>query len=956
MIKVLPPKTAEEVMAREKERKTRTTFLMALPEDHLAKFHKMAYAKEMFQTLLSQLEIHGAGVSQEDANQKFLRSLPFSWSQEALIMRTKPGLDTLSFDDLNNNLRVIERDVKGPTASSSNTQNVAFVSADNTSSTNDVSTAYSVSSPSVSKLQKEGSSSYNDEVIHSFFSNQSSAPQLDYNDLEQINDDDIEEMDLKWQGHFARDCRAKGNQDSRRKDVRKSDSGFLIGYSLNSKALRVYNSKTKRVEENLHVNFLDNKPNVTGKRHAWMFDLDYQTNSMNYEPVSVENQANKSAGPKEANNSVGTQANDDQAANSKEIDLHEEHFVLPIWFAYSTTVKSSGDKIEKNTDFKSREKPNANTSSTNLLNIVSTPLSVAGLSIGFNYGEPSYPDDPLMPHLKGIYASPREGIFTNSSYDNEGVVTDFNNLETTISVSPTPTTRTHTIHPKTQILRDHMSDVQTRSKVNKNSEARALSAFVYGTINEEVYVSQPHGFVDPKFPNKKSWCDEFEELMKNMFQMSSMGELTFFLRLQVKQKEDGNPQQEVVKFLAGDLSYGNAKSRLFGYFYYKGKDQIMDFLNAHIIQYALVVNPTIYVSCIKQFWATATIKKVNDAVQLRALINKKKIVVTEDVVRSDLHLDDADGVKCLPNEEIFSELARTGYEKLPPKLTFYKAFFSAQWKFLVHALVQCLSAKMTAWNEFSCSMASAVICLARGRKINFSKYIFDSMVRNVDNPSKFLMYPRFLQVIINNQVDDLTDHNTKYTSPALTQKVFMNMRRVGKGFLGVETPLFASMLVQPQPQDEEVEKEDEIPNASSLPPQDLPLHPVYCCWCSGGYIQIEGKIKAIDVDEDVTLVDVETQVDMDAELRGRIDQEVSAATKEVSAAEPTVFDDEEVTMTIAQTLIKMKAEKAKLLDEQMAQRLHDEEVEKAAAREKQEKDDLERAQVLQKHYDDKQGQ
>nr|GEV80742.1 hypothetical protein [Tanacetum cinerariifolium] len=106
MNKVLPPKTAKEVMARERERKARTTLLMALPEDHLAKFHKMADKKEMFQTLLSQLEIHGAGVSHEDVKQKFLRSLPSFWSQVALIMRTKPGLDTLSFVDLYNNLRV----------------------------------------------------------------------------------------------------------------------------------------------------------------------------------------------------------------------------------------------------------------------------------------------------------------------------------------------------------------------------------------------------------------------------------------------------------------------------------------------------------------------------------------------------------------------------------------------------------------------------------------------------------------------------------------------------------------------------------------------------------------------------------------------------------------------------------------------------------------------------------
>nr|GFC81720.1 ribonuclease H-like domain-containing protein [Tanacetum cinerariifolium] len=77
-----------------------------------------------------------------------------------------------------------------------------------------------------------------------------------------------------------------------------------------------------------------------------------------------------------------------------------------------------------------------------------------GPSGALNNDEPSYPDDPSMPHLEDIYASPSAEIFTNSSYDDEGVVTDFNNLETTVNVSPTPTTRIHTIHPKTHILGD----------------------------------------------------------------------------------------------------------------------------------------------------------------------------------------------------------------------------------------------------------------------------------------------------------------------------------------------------------------------------------------------------------------------------------------------------------------------------------------------------------------------
>nr|GFA40397.1 hypothetical protein [Tanacetum cinerariifolium] len=148
--------------------------------------------------------------------------------------------------------------------------------------------------------------------------------------------------------------------------------------------------------------------------------------------------------------------------------------------------------------------------------------------------------------------------------------------------------------------------------------------------------------------------------------------------------------------------------------------------------------------------------------------------------KSDVAEDDAEGVVCLPNEEIFAGLAQIGYEKPSTKLTFYKAFFFSQWKFLIHNILQSLSTKRTFWNEFSTTMASAVICLSKGQKFNFSKYIFDSLVHNVDSSSKFYMYPRFIQLIIQNQVGDLSTHTTRFISPALTQKVFANKRRVRK--------------------------------------------------------------------------------------------------------------------------------------------------------------------------------
>ncbi|GJS50557.1 hypothetical protein Tco_0623919 [Tanacetum coccineum] len=230
----------------------------------------------------------------------------------------------------------------------------------------------------------------------------------------------------------------------------------------------------------------------------------------------------------------------------------------------------------------------------------------------------------------------------------------------------------------------------------------------------------------------------------------------------------------------------------------KGFKQTIDFLNANPIKYALTINPTIYTSCIEQLWATVKAKTVNGEVQLQALVGGNKVIITESTIRRDLQLEDAEGTDCLPNATIFEQLTLMGYEKLSQKLTFYKVFFSLQWKFFIHTILQCLSAKTTAWNEFSCTMASAIICLAINQKFNFSKYIFESMVKNLDNVNKFLMYPRFVQVFLEQQVGEMLNHNRIYVTPSHTKKIFRNMRRVGKGFSGRETPLFPIMVVQAQ--------------------------------------------------------------------------------------------------------------------------------------------------------------
>ncbi|GJR20948.1 hypothetical protein Tco_0969475 [Tanacetum coccineum] len=192
------------------------------------------------------------------------------------------------------------------------------------------------------------------------------------------------------------------------------------------------------------------------------------------------------------------------------------------------------------------------------------------------------------------------------------------------------------------------------------------------------------------------------------------------------------------------------------------------------------------------------VKTVNGEVQLQALVDGKKIIITESTVRRDLQLEDAEGVDCLPNSTIFEQLTLMGYEKISQKLTFYKAFFSPQWKLLIHTILQCLSSKTTAWNEFSSTMASAIICLATNQKFNFSKYIFESMVKNLDNVSKFLMYLRFIQAFLDKQLEGMPTHNRIYITPSHTKKIFGNIRRVGKGFSRRETPLFQTMVVQVQ--------------------------------------------------------------------------------------------------------------------------------------------------------------
>ncbi|GKB55128.1 putative ribonuclease H-like domain-containing protein [Tanacetum coccineum] len=201
---------------------------------------------------------------------------------------------------------------------------------------------------------------------------------------------------------------------------------------------------------------------VRGKGPTWLFDLDYLTDSMNYQPVRSENQANKHAGIKEANHSIGTEDNIDAGNSEIEAESAQDYFVLLIWSSYTLTVKSSKAKNVA-----------AKASSTNTVNTASTPVSTTSPYGGLSFTDTDQ-DDSKIPALEDMYDHPTNGIFTNASYDDEGAVADFTNLETIVNVSPIPTSRINSIHPSTLILGDPNSAVQTRSKVTKSSGAYAF--------------------------------------------------------------------------------------------------------------------------------------------------------------------------------------------------------------------------------------------------------------------------------------------------------------------------------------------------------------------------------------------------------------------------------------------------------------------------------------------------
>nr|GEW95593.1 retrovirus-related Pol polyprotein from transposon TNT 1-94 [Tanacetum cinerariifolium] len=596
----------------------------------------------------------------------------------------------------------------------------------------------------------------------------------------------------------------------------KADNGFFVGYSLNSKALRVINSRTRIVEENLHVRSSENTPNHVGSGPNWLFDINALTKIMNYQPIVAQsNDFLEDIG-------IFEDSHDDEDAFGAEADFHNLDSTFQVSPILTTRIHTDhpleqviGDmhstpqtrRMSKNLEehglvgtviprkdnkdlqnflfacFLSQMEPKKVLQALkdtswiesvqeellqfklqDVWTLVNLPqgkraigskwvfrnkMGKRGIVIrnkarlvaqGHTQEEGIDYDEVFAPIAR---IEKKEGIFISQDKYVAEILKKFGFSDVKKASTPMETSK--------PLLKDKDGE-----EVDVHLYRSMIGSLMYLTSSRPnimfaVYVCQPPGFENPDFPDKvynvkkalsglhqapRAWYETLSTyLLDNRFKRGQIYKTLFikrnkgdFLLVQVYvddiifgstkkemyvkkastpmetskpllKDEDGEEVDvHVYRSMISSLMYLTSSSPDIMFACKKqtvvansiteaeyvvaskkpseidGFEQIVDSLNANQIKYALTVSPTIFTACVKQFWTTVKIKTINDDVWLQALIDGKKVVITEASIRYDLKLNDAEGTSCLPNAVIFEELARMGYEKPSEKLTFYKAF------------------------------------------------------------------------------------------------------------------------------------------------------------------------------------------------------------------------------------------------------------------------------------------
>nr|GEW75675.1 hypothetical protein [Tanacetum cinerariifolium] len=624
--------------------------------------------------------------------------------------------------------------------------------------------------------------------------------------------------------HFGYLVTILNTRDYLGKFDKKANEGFFVGCSEVSKAMRVFNKRTRIVEETLNIRFLENAPNVKGNRSDWLFDIDSLTISINYVPVVTGFQTNGIAGTKD--NIVADESQvsdngrqDDQVTRSKFEGLPQQ---------------ASQTK---------------HINSTNSFNTISSSVNTAG---------PSF--------VNAALPSPINAAGTPATMEEE---VDINNVDLSYTIPDAPFTKFLKDHPKDQLIGSIETHVQTRNIRKMNKEHGLISSVQklrrknhkdFQNYLFACYLSQ----MEPKKPvqalKDPSWVEIMHDsllqfkllhiwtlvnLPKDKWEISTKwvfrnknDERGIVIKNKARlvaqghtQEEDKNtpiePNKALVKDAeAEDVDVHSYRSMIRSLMYLTTSrpdiifvvyacarmmiakdgrcfmDKIVVKTGIHLVllvessaaKHKLTTAGYVYASCVKQFWTTAKVKKVNDQEEIQALVDKQKVIFTEESIRRDLKFDDPEGTACLLNDTIFAELARIG-------------------------------AKTSAWNEFSSTMASDIIFLANNQKFNFSKYIFDNMVKHLEGGIKFLMFPRFLQVFQNNQVEGMAKDKEICVISSHTKKIFANMRRQGHGFSGNVTPLFETMMKKMKPKRKQRQEAKVDSPSSEVPVKETILTP-----------------------------------------------------------------------------------------------------------------------------------